>query len=385
MASRSLIPVARPSFGVEEEQAVAEVLRSGWVAQGPRVAELERRFAHTVGAAEAVAVSSGTTALFLSLHALGIGPGDEVVVPSLSFIASTNVVAHCGAAAVFADVEPRTYNLDPAAFSAAITERTRAVIAVHQLGLPADLDRFVEIAHGRGITVLEDAACALGSRYRGHPVGRSPGLACFSFHARKVVVTGEGGMITCDDPNLATRLRQLRNQGMSASALDRHRASGSLVESYPVIGYNFRLSDIHAAIGLVQLDKLDRFLAIRRSIAARYEDALGDMAEVVLPLAPEYAEPNYQSFVVAVRGATRAQRDRVMEKMKRFGVDTRRGLMAAHLESCYRGAAIAGSLTYTEAACAQTIALPMYPDLTEGDQERVINALREALAGVLGV
>jgi dTDP-4-amino-4,6-dideoxygalactose transaminase len=381
------IPVALPSFDEEEERAVRDVLRSGWVTQGPRVAEFERRFAAVVGAAEAVAVSSGTTALFLALHALGIRPGDEVIVPSLSFIASANAIVHCGATPVFADVDPRTYNLDPEAVAGAVTARTRAVLVVHQLGMPADLDLLQAVAARHGLHVVEDAACAVGARWRGRPVGSSGNLAAFSFHPRKVLVTGEGGMITTSDPALAARLRRLRHQGMSVSDVERHQADRVILEEYPEIGWNFRLSDLHAAVGLVQLGKLDRFLAARRAAAARYAAALRDLAPVELPFTPPGAEPNWQSYIVRLRGAGRAGRDRVLDEMHRRGVATRRGLMASHREPCYRGAdppgRTAGSLPHTEAAADETMILPVYTDLTEDDQHRVVAALRDAVGATL--
>lgn len=377
------IPVAKPSFDEEEERMVCEVLRSGWVTQGPRVEEFERLLAATVGATEAVAVSSGTTALFLSLHALGIGPGAEVIVPSLSFIASANAIVHAGATPVFVDVDPRTYNIDPQAIEAAISPCSRAVMVVHQLGMPADLDSIADIARRRGLLLVEDAACALGSRYRGRAIGGSGHPAAFSFHPRKVVVTGEGGMITTDDAELAVRLRRLRHQGMSISDIARHQAVQVINEEYAEIGYNFRLSDLHAAVGLVQLRKLDRFLARRREIAARYDAALREIEGVVPPFVPDYAQPNYQSYIVRLDAADEVQRDQVLNEMQRRGVATRRGLMAAHREPCYRDAHIAGSLQHTEAATAQTMILPMYTDLTEDQQAYVISTLREVLAEVL--
>jgi perosamine synthetase len=374
------IPVAKPCFDAEEERLLLEALRSRWVTQGPKVEEFERRFAQTVGAAHAVAVSNCTVALFLSLHALGIGQGDEVVVPSLSFIASANAIVHAGATPVFADVEPRSYNLDPRAAAAAITARTRAILLVHQLGLPADLPAFEALARERGIALVEDSACAVGSRLHGRPIGASGRLGCFSFHPRKVLVTGEGGMIVTGDGELAARLRRLRHQGMSVSDLERHRAVQPLLESYPEVGYNFRLSDLHAALGLAQLAKLERFLARRRELAARYAAALAELPGVEPPFAPPGCQPNHQSYLVRLSGASEARRNRVIGELQRRGVASRRGLMASHLEPCYRGARIAGSLAETEHAAAQTLLLPIFHELTDADQERVVRALREALA-----
>ncbi len=373
------VPIARPSFDESEEQLVREVLRSRWVTQGPRVAEFEAKFAAKTGAREAVAVSSGTTALFLALHALGIGPGDEVIVPSLSFIATANVITHCQATPVFVEVDPRTYNIDPEAIEPAISPRTRAIMTVHQLGMPADLDRIDEIARGHDLPVVEDAACAIGSIYKGRPVGDGANLGCFSFHARKVVAIGEGGMITTRDPAIAARLRRLRHQGMSVSDLDRHEADCMIIEEYPEVGYNFRLSDIHAAVGLAQLAKLDHFVERRRAIAARYNAEFERLDAIIPPFVPAYAEPNYQSYIVRVRGADTATRNRILNELHRNGVGARRGLMAAHLETCYRGASLGGSLRHTEEAAAQTIVLPIHPELTEEDQGYVVDQLRKVL------
>jgi dTDP-4-amino-4,6-dideoxygalactose transaminase len=377
---RRRVPVAKPWFDEREEELVLSVLRSGWVTQGPRVLELEQRFAEVVGAREAVAVSSGTTALSLSLHALGIGPGDEVIVPSLSFIATANAVRHAGATPVFADVEARTYNLEPAEVEALVTPRTRAVLLVHQLGLPADLDAFRALAGRHGLALVEDAACAVGARHRARPIGSSAQIACFSLHARKVVVSGEGGVITTDDSALADRLRRLRHQGMSVSDLERHAASHVIVETYPEVGFNYRLSDLHAAVALAQLEKLEVFLDRRWAIAARYDEALARLPGLERPVAPGWATPNHQSYIVRVVGAERAQRDRLMDDLHARGVATRRGLMAAHLERAYAdGLPLRRPLPRTEAAEAQTLILPMYPQLELEDQAFVIEQLAEAV------
>jgi dTDP-4-amino-4,6-dideoxygalactose transaminase len=377
------IPVAKPSFGPEEERLLLDVLRSGWATQGPRVEEFERLVAEYVGAREAVAVSSGTTALFLCLHALGIGHGAEVIVPSLSFIASANAVVHAGATPVLVDVDPRTYNVDPGAVEAAVTERTRAVMVVHQLGMPADLHALEAIARRHGLHLVEDAACALGSRYDRRPIGGFGHLAAFSFHPRKVVVTGEGGMITTDDHELAARLRRLRHQGMSISDMERHRAARVIQEEYAEVGYNFRLSDLHAALGVVQMGKIGEFLRIRRAIAARYDAALRGLPAVAAPFVPDYADPNYQSYIVRLVGASEEQRNRVLDELHRRGVASRRGLMAIHRERCYQGARVAGSLAHTDAATEQTMVLPMYVGLSEEEQDYVLNAFDAVVGAVL--
>jgi dTDP-4-amino-4,6-dideoxygalactose transaminase len=373
------VALARPSFDGRELELVAEVLRSGWVTQGPKVAEFERAFAAWVGAREAVAVSNATAALFLVLHAQAVGPGDEVLVPSLSFIATANSVVHAGATPVFVDVEPRTCNVDPECLERAIGPRTRAIVAVDQLGVPADMARILALARRHGLVVVEDAACAAGSRVDGRAVGAGRHASCFSFHPRKVLVTGEGGMITTDDEELAAKLRLLRHQGMSVSDLERHRAETVLIEEYPVVGYNFRLPDVLAAIGLAQLAKLPELLAHRRAAAAHYDAALGDLEHLELPAPPPGIEYNYQSYMVRLRGVERATRDRVMDQLQRRGVATRRGLMAIHREPCYRGARRADALEHTERATDQTLLLPMHAELTREDLDHVVRELRDVL------
>ena len=377
-----MIQLAKPCFDGAEEAAVVDVLRTGWVTQGPRVAEFEERFAEVVGAREAVAVTSGTTALFLSLHALGIGPGDEVIVPSLTFIASVNVIVHVGATPVFVDVDPATYNLDPERVAGAVGPQTRAVMVIHQVGQPADLEAIEDIARRSELHIVEDAACAVGSRNKGRRIGDSANLCGFSFHPRKVLVIGEGGMITTHDPALGERLRRIRQQGMSISDVERHRARSSAPERYDEVGYNFRMTDLQAAVGIAQLSKLSRFLQQRRALAIRYDEALAASPAFVAPHVPEWAECNYQSYIVRWRGASRERRDQLLAEMMRRGVSCRRGLMAVHLEVAYRGARIAGTLHESEVADAETLVLPIYPELSDADQDRVIEALRASAEAV---
>jgi len=380
--TRPHIPLAKPFFSDEEFRLVAETIQSGWVTQGPRVAEFESAVADYVGATEAVAVSSGTAGLFLSLKVLGVGPGDEVIVPSLSFIATANAIIHVGADPVFVDIDPRTFNIDPTRIESAVTSRTRAIIPVDQLGMPAMMDEVRQIASRRGVPIVEDAACALGSRYRGRHVGQFADLTCFSFHPRKIVVAGEGGMITTNDRELASRLRRLRHQGMMISDLERHRADRVLIETYPEVGYNFRLSDVQAAIGIAQMAKLELQLAKRRAIANRYAQELAGCEALELPRADTGVEFNYQSFLVRFRGATRTMRNNLMNELHQRRISTRRGVMAIHREACYESAKISGSLEHTEAAADQTMNLPMYAELAEDDQSYVIDQLLDAVAQV---
>jgi perosamine synthetase len=372
------IAFSRPYLGEEELQGVAAVLRSGWIVGGSRLAALENRFAELCGAAEAVGVSSWTTGAFLVLHSLGIGPGDEVIVPSLTFIASVNVVRHVGATPVFVDVDPATYNVDPADVARKITARTRAILPVDQIGLPCDIDAINEIAARYRVAVIDDAACAFGSRNRNRPVGSLAEVTIFSLHARKVVTTGEGGMIVTNDRALAERLRRLRHQGMSLSDFARHNASPTMFEEYPEIGYNFRITDIQAAIGLAQLDRLDDLLARRRAVAERYQRALARHPVFIPPHVPAELLPNWQSYQIALRPDSPVTRNAVMERLHTMGIPTRRGVMASHLELPYR--AMGAVLPNTETIAATTLQLPMHPALSAVQQDRVLAALAAVVA-----
>ena len=367
------IAFSRPYLGEEEVHAAAAVLRNGWIVGGARLAAFERRFAELCGAAEAVGVSSWTTGGFLVLHSLGVGQGDEVIVPSLTFIASVNVVRHAGATPVFADVDLATYNIDPADVARKITGRTRAILPVDQVGLPCDIDAINEIAARYGISVIDDAACAFGSRNRNRPVGSLAEVTIFSLHARKVVTTGEGGMIVTNDRTLAERLRRLRHQGMSLSDFARHNASPTMFEEYPEIGYNFRITDIQAAIGLAQLDRLNDLLARRRAVAECYQRALAGHSFLIPPHVPTELTPNWQSYQIALRPGGPLARNTVMERLHAMGIPTRRGVMASHLEPPYRD--MGAVLPNSERLAATTLQLPMHPALTPAQQDRVIAAL----------
>ena len=295
---RPLIPITIPYLGEEEERAAQAAIRSGWVTQGPKVAQFERAVADYCGTAEAVAVSSCTTALHLALLVLEVGPGDEVICPSMSFIATANSIRYTGATPVFADVDPRTYNLDPDAVEALITRRTKAILVVHQIGLPADIDRFLALAEKYGVKIVEDAACAIGSRYKGKPIGGHTEMACFSFHPRKVITTGEGGMITTNNVDYAKRLRLLRQHGMSVPDTVRHGAKRVIIEQYVCLGYNYRMTDIQAAIGIEQMKKLDWIVRRRRELASRYTEALSDHPWLRAPYGSSQKKRNIDLAIV---------------------------------------------------------------------------------------
>jgi perosamine synthetase len=371
------IPIAKPFLGLEEEKAAAEAIRSGWVSQGPKVKEFEDTFAEYVGARYAVATTSCTTALHAALAVSGIGPGDEVVVPSLSFIATANSVVHAGARPVFADIDPETCTVTAETIERVITPKTKAIMPVHQMGLPADLDPIMNLCSQRGLVLIEDAACAIGSEYKGKRIGGHGNIACFSFHPRKIITTGEGGMITTDDEGVAQRLRRLRHHGMSVSDVERHASKSVIIEKYPEIGYNYRMTDVQAAMGLVQLRKLPHIIERRREIAAFYDKSLRSIPHIRVPRVPEFAYNNYQSYWIEILGPSPVSRDELMQKLLDRGIATRRGIMAIHLEECYQDSS--GFLPETRRITKSTILLPLYPSMTEEEVQYVITQISDIL------
>lgn len=380
------IPVAKPWLDERDAAAARRAILSGWVTQGPEVEAFEREFAAAVSAAHACAVSSCTTALHLALLALGVGPGDEVVTVSHSFIATANAIRYCGALPVFVDVDAQTFNMDPAVVERAITDRTKAVLVVHQLGLPCDLNALVAIADRRGLPVVEDAACAIGSeiRWRGRweRIGRPHGtIACFSFHPRKLLSTGDGGMLTTASADIDATLRLLRQHGMSIPDRVRHQSSQVVFEQYSMLGFNYRLTDIQAAIGREQLSRLPAIVARRRELAARYTVALQDVESVAAPREPEWARTNWQSY--AIRLDADVDQKTVMQRMLDEGIATRRGAMNAHSEPAYPAGAwrtTTDGLARSEQALRTSVVLPLYHDMTADDQARVVAALVRAAA-----
>jgi dTDP-4-amino-4,6-dideoxygalactose transaminase len=373
-----MIPVMRPWLGKEEAEAAAEAVASGWIAQGPRVREFEEAFAAAIGAPHAVAVSSCTAALHLAMIAARIGPGDEVIVPSLSFIATANAVRYVGARPIFADVDLATQNLTPQTVEPHLTGRTRAVILVDQAGIPADLDGMHALCDPRQVAVIEDAACAAGSTYRNRPAGAGATLAAFSFHPRKLITTGEGGMLTTPDESIDARLRRLREHGMDISAADRHRSRQPVIEHYIEVGFNFRMTDIQAAIGLVQLGKLTEMVTRRRVLARRYHELLSDIPGLVIADDPLYGETNYQSFWMLLPEECRVGRDDLLRLLADAGISARRGIMAAHLEPAYADGAIP-SLPVTERLTKCSLILPLFHQMTDSQQEHVVSVMRSAL------
>jgi len=379
-----MIPVARPWMGEEEAGAARRAILSGWVTQGPEVAAFEREFAAAVGATHACAVSSCTTALHVALVALGVGSGDEVITVSHSFIATSNAIRYCGATPVFVDIDPTTFNIDPALVQEAITPKTKAIIAVHQLGMPCELSSLVSIATRRGVPLVEDAACAIGSEieWQGNwqRIGRPHGdVACFSFHPRKLLSTGDGGMLTTSRADLDRAFRLLRHHGMSLSDAVRHSSDRVMCEQYPVVGFNYRMTDIQAAIGREQLKRLPAIVSRRRELAMRYTVGLQSSNRVVVPREPPWARTNWQSY--AIRLDDGIDQHALMQKLLDAGIATRRGVMNVHRETSYPpGSWRAGSgLLQSERAQDSTVVLPLYHQLTEEDQDRVVAALTSAI------
>lgn len=373
------IPIAVPSIGDEEWEALREPLQSGWLTQGPKVAAFETTFAHRHDVAHALATTSCTTALHLALAAIGVGPGDEVVVPAFTWVATANAVVYCGATPVFVDVDPATYNIDPRGLAAAVTRRTRAVIPVHLFGLCADVDA-VRDAVGTDIAVVEDAACAAGASYGGRPAGGLGTAACFSFHPRKSITTGEGGMLTTDIGSLAERAEVLRNHGASVSEEARHAGPQPwLLPDFDEIGFNYRMTDLQATIGLVQLQKLDGFVAERDRWARWYDEQLADLPWLHAPVVPDGYGHAWQAYVTVVGDDAPLPRDQLMARLAERGVATRPGTHAVTSLGWYRANLGIDPRAYPVAKRLQeqTMAIPLHNRMSRDDYEYVVRCLHD--------
>jgi perosamine synthetase len=374
------VPFLKPWLGEEEAQAVREVILSGWVSLGPKTAEFEHAVARFVGAQHAVATNAATTALHLALLVAGVRPGDEVLCPSFTCMATANAIIQAGATLRFVDIEARTYNIDVRDAEARCTPQTRAVMMVDQIGLPADLDAFTAFSARRGLMLIEDAATALGARYRGRILGGCGVPACFSFHPRKMITTGEGGMLVTDNAAWAERARILRSTGASVSDLVRHQAKGTIVQEYVEAGFNYRLTDVQAAIGLVQMSRLEAMLAERKRQAAFYDAALAAVDEIETPYVPAYAEPAYSSYCIRLRPHALISAHELVVRMAARGVSCRHGIQPLHLEPYFRERVSDLVLPESEAAARDTLFLPIFPGLRQEQQVTVVHALRASLA-----
>jgi perosamine synthetase len=374
-----MIPIAKPYLGEEEAQAAYDTILTGWVTQGPRVQEFEEKFAEYVGSKYAVAVSSCTTALHLAMIVSGIGKGDEVICPSMSYIATANSIKYVGAVPVFAEVNPETYNIDPADAEKKITDKTRAILIVHQVGMPADIDAFQALCDRYKLKLIEDAACAIGSEYKGKKIGSHSVLVCFSFHPRKLITTGDGGMITTSNEELFKRLKHLRQHGMSVNDRVRHESKIVIFEEYLEVGYNYRMTDIQAAVGIKQLEKLETILWERRKIAQRYNDTFQSIPSIRIPVEPEGCLTNYQSYTLYITATALVSRDELMQKLLDKGISTRRGIMNAHREKAYRNDHPYLQLPISEETADRSILLPIYPSMHDDEVGYVINNVKDIL------
>lgn len=388
------IPITKPFFDVEEEQAILEPLRTGWVVQGPKVAEFERLFAEYTGAKHAIATTSCTTALHLSLLAADIGPGDEVIVPAFTWIATANVVEYVGARPVFCDIDLATYNIDVNQIESKITSKTRAILPVHLFGLCADMEPIMGVAERYRLEVIEDAACALGARYRGQHAGRFGLAGCFSFHPRKAITTGEGGMIVTDRDEVARYCQTLRDHGASVSDLVRHEGKqGFLLTEFNLLGYNYRMTDLQGALGVAQMSKLPQILEKRMERARCYDRLLEEANTLLLPYCPDGCIHGYQTYVCLFQPEAptldtldelHEQRNAFMETLEESGVTTRQGTHAVHALGYYREKYGLEETDFPQAWIADrlSLSLPLYAQMTDEEQDYVVESLVENGRGI---
>lgn len=373
-----MIPIAKPYLTKEEAQAAYDTILTGWITQGPRVQEFEEKFASYVGSKYAVAVSNCTTALHLSMIVSGIGIGDEVICPSMSYIASANSIRYVGAIPVFAEVN-EDYNLDVTDVESRITEKTKAILLVHQMGMPADINAFKNLCKKFNLLLIEDAACAIGSEYKGIKIGSHSDLVCFSFHPRKVISTGDGGMITTNREDYFNRLKILRQHGMSVNDRLRHESKKIVFEEYLELGFNYRMTDIQAAVGIKQLEKLSWIIKERRKIANYYFDALKDIDCIRLPIEKDGYYSNYQSFSIYLKKNCPVSRNELMQKMLDADISTRRGVMTAHREPAYSKYSDFCLLPLSEDLSDRSILIPLFIP----ESKKIINYITNNITYIL--
>lgn len=383
------IPIAKPTFVGSEAERMQKILNSGWVTQGPVIGQFEEAVCDYVGSRFAIATSNCTTSLHLAMLIYGIGTGDEVLCPSYSFVATANGIRHSGATPRFVDIDPLVLNISPencrqvierdydkALINKKTGRKLKAILIVHQIGIPADIDSFEELGREYQIPIIEDAACAIGSKYKNTMIGGSGNVCAFSFHPRKVITTGEGGMLTTDNNELATKARVLRAHGASISDYARHGSASTTYESYDVVGYNYRMTDIQASLGLSQLEVLESFLDRRGQIAETYNRAFSSADGLEIIKAPTYVSKwNHQSYPVRLPGQNRERRDQVMAYMQERGVATRRGIPPIHKFSIYDTGEI---LKWTEEVSDTSLFLPIYPQMTDAEVHYVVAMVMEA-------
>lgn len=360
------IPIIIPCFSKQEADAAAAAVRSGWVNQGPKVEQFEKMVARFVGSKYAVATSSGTSALHIALLLAGIKPKDEVIVPSFTFIATVNNIIHLGAKPVFVDIDQNTYNIDHTKIEKSISKKTKVIMPVHQIGLPAEMKHISKIAKKHNLRIIEDAACALGAQYHGKKIGSLSELTCFSFHPRKIITTGEGGMITTDNKNMCEKAKSYRSHGVNVSG------------RYDIPGFNFRMTDIQAAIGIEQMKKLNYLITERIRLAGKYNKTLGGIKHLSVPYVPANTTHIYQSYIIRINQNSPVSRDGIMKKLEKKGIATRT-ISAVHLEPYYRKNFGGIKLPVTELCHKNTLLLPLYPTMTEKEQNYVIRNLKNIL------
>ena len=376
--TKRTIQIAMPETGEDEWHAVKESIMSGWLTQGPKVKKFEENFAEKHKVNHALAVTSCTTGLHLALAAMGVGPGDEVIVPAFTWVATANVVLYCGATPVFVDVSTKTFNMDPKQVASKVTDKTKVIIPVHLFGLCADMDAIKAVIPKR-VKILEDAACAAGAKYKGKYAGALGDAGVFSFHPRKSITTGEGGMITTQDNSFAELMDQMRNHGATISEEQRHRGPKPyILPDFNLLGFNYRMTDLQGSIGIVQLEKLDSFIDERSKWADWYREELSDIDWLRLPQEPENGRHGWQSFVTYVNPKAPMPRNNIMEKLQDMGISTRPGTHAVHMLSIYKDRFGIKQNDYPGARdCdANTMAIPLHNQMAKEDYEYIVYALK---------